>query len=129
MSLFSKFKTPKFLQQVHEAPLYSIVVGNSPLKDTIGVLSITVNKAINKIPYAKLELSDGDVAKQDFKVSSSEEFKQGTEVKIYLGSAAVGEPAARGPGRLAVWPVRCRLSGRVFRLPGHAHRGGTPGLR
>lgn len=66
-------------------PSYRILMDGEELKSEYGIISIVVNKAINKIPVAQLILSDGDLSKQDFEASSSGTFNPGKEVTIKLG--------------------------------------------
>lgn len=57
----------------------------SAIDETFAVVSVTVNKAINKIPFARIVLLDGDMPEQDFPVSNSDQFKPGAEIKINAG--------------------------------------------
>lgn len=51
----------------------------------IGYASITVQKAINRIPSARLVLFDGDVTEGDFSVSAGELFVPGKSIEIKAG--------------------------------------------
>ena len=57
----------------------------SEIADTIGVISVTVNKAVNRIPYARIVLQDGDMSDQDFPISNRDDFKPGAEITIKAG--------------------------------------------
>lgn len=59
-----------------------IRANGSQIKDSIGVASVSVNKTVNEIPYARIELLDGDASQQDFPISNSEDFKPGSEIRI-----------------------------------------------
>jgi len=63
----------------------SILANGSPIDDAIGILSVSVTKTINKIPYARIEMLDGDMPEQDFPVSNTDAFKPGGEIKIKAG--------------------------------------------
>lgn len=63
----------------------TITTDGSELEDTVGVVSVIVNKAINRIPYARLVVQDGDMPEQDFPVSNRSEFKPGAEIGISAG--------------------------------------------
>lgn len=52
---------------------------------TFPIFSIIVNKTINKIPYARILLYDGDPSEQSFPISNSNLFKIGKTIKIELG--------------------------------------------
>jgi len=64
---------------------YSIKVGTTEIDKIFPVFSISVNKTINKIPYAKILLHDGDPAEQAFPISNSNLFEIGKDIEISLG--------------------------------------------
>jgi len=64
---------------------YSIKVGTTEVDKEFPIFSITVNKTINKIPYAKILLYDGDPAEQSFTISNSKVFEIGKDIEISLG--------------------------------------------
>ncbi len=49
------------------------------------LIAVTVTRAINRIPCARIVLMDGDVAEQDFALSESDTFKPGAEITIKAG--------------------------------------------
>src|SRR4051812_29917671 len=49
------------------------------------VLSITVNKEVNRIPIATLIILDGEPSKESFAISSKPEFEPGKELEIKCG--------------------------------------------
>ena len=63
---------------------------------TIEVLSIVVEKEINRIPTAKLVIKDGDVAEQSFPVSDQDLFLPGKEIEIKAGYHSDNEPIFKG---------------------------------
>ncbi len=63
----------------------SLFCDGSAIDEDIQVVSVNVSKAINKVPFAKIVLLDGDMPQQDFPVSNSDQFKPGAEVKINAG--------------------------------------------
>jgi Rhs element Vgr protein len=63
----------------------SVFSNDTKIADTWGVLSITIVHKINKIPYAKIILSDGVMAAGDFPLSKEDLFKPGAEIKINAG--------------------------------------------
>lgn len=63
----------------------SILANGSPIDDAIGILSVSVTKTINKIPYARIEMLDGDMPEQDFPVSNTDTFKPGGAIEIKAG--------------------------------------------
>ncbi|MCF6257975.1 MAG: type VI secretion system tip protein VgrG [Gammaproteobacteria bacterium] len=63
----------------------SLFCDGSALEDNIQVASVNVIKSVNKLPFAKIVLLDGDIAGQDFPVSNSNHFKPGAEIKVNAG--------------------------------------------
>lgn len=57
----------------------------SALPDSVSVLSISINQAINRIASAKLVILDGSGAQEDFKVSASDFFVPGNPIQIKAG--------------------------------------------
>ncbi len=64
---------------------FTILVNGLPVGKEIGVVSVAVHKEVNKIPWAKIIIQDGDVAAEDFEVSNQETFKPGNEIEIQAG--------------------------------------------
>lgn len=66
----------------NESLVLKISSNDIPIKDAIGVVSVTVNKAVNRIPMARIVIADGDLPNKDFPISNSDDFKPGAEIKI-----------------------------------------------
>jgi len=64
---------------------FTVLVDGEQILDTFNVLSINVVKEINKIPYAKIVLKDGDPSLEDFEVSNTEVFVPGNEIEVLAG--------------------------------------------
>jgi hypothetical protein len=64
---------------------FSIQVASTKIDTTYPVVSIIVDKTINKIPYAKITLHDGTPAQQAFLTSNKKVFEIGRKVTIQLG--------------------------------------------
>ncbi|HCE58272.1 MAG TPA: Rhs element Vgr protein [Prolixibacteraceae bacterium] len=62
-----------------------VIINGAELSHTIEILSIVVEKEINRIPTARLVITDGDPAVQDFSVSNQELFVPGNEIEITAG--------------------------------------------
>lgn len=73
-----------------------IFTAGQAIDEAINVLSVSVTHAINKIPSARIELVDGDMPLQDFPLSSSDDFKPGTEIKIDAGYGASADTIFQG---------------------------------
>ncbi|VAW85171.1 VgrG protein [hydrothermal vent metagenome] len=63
----------------------TLLSDGAAIDEEIKIVSVNVNKSLNKIPFAKIILLDGDMSKQDFPVSNSDQFKPGSEIKISAG--------------------------------------------
>lgn len=63
----------------------SLLSEGAAIDEEIQVVSVTVTKAVNRIPFAKIVLLDGDMPQQDFPVSNSDQFKPGSAIKINAG--------------------------------------------
>jgi Rhs element Vgr protein len=72
-------------QQNTDLVTFSLTVNGAPVGKEIAVVSIAVNKEVNKIPWAKLIIQDGDVATEDFAISNQETFKPGNNIEIQAG--------------------------------------------
>ncbi len=55
------------------------------LDPAIGVASITITNAVNKIPVARIELHDGNMPEQSFPLSDGKDFDPGKKIKIEAG--------------------------------------------
>ncbi|GAB2835159.1 type VI secretion system Vgr family protein [Ferruginibacter profundus] len=72
-------------QQNTDLVSFTILINGTAAGKEIGVVSIAVHKEVNKIPWAKLVIQDGDVAAEDFVISNQETFKPGNEIEIKAG--------------------------------------------
>lgn len=70
----------------------TLTSNGNPVADTIQLASVTIHRAVNAIPTARLVLHDGDIAQQDFPLSNQDVFKPGAEISI---SAGYGEDEAK----------------------------------
>jgi Rhs element Vgr protein len=64
---------------------FTILTNGQKVGKEIGVVSIAVNKEVNKISWAKIVMQDGDVSKEDFEVSNQQTFKPGNSIEIKAG--------------------------------------------
>lgn len=79
-----------------ETPLFVVKINGIDISKTHSVSALLINKSVNKIPYACLELNDGDVSKQTFSASSSPMFLVGTKVEVFLGQGVSLKPVFKG---------------------------------
>lgn len=64
---------------------HTIVINGNEISRTYQVSTISVNKEINRIPYARIVMLDGDAAASDFPGSNSDDFLPGNEIEILAG--------------------------------------------
>jgi Rhs element Vgr protein len=62
-----------------------VSANGSQIEESIRIASISISAAVNKIPYARIELFDGDMPDQDFPISNTADFAPGSEIKIEAG--------------------------------------------
>ncbi|MDX8339936.1 type VI secretion system tip protein VgrG [Draconibacterium sp. IB214405] len=75
---------------------FKILVDGEELSSVYQVLSIAVEKEINRIPWAKIVLLDGDPASQDFQLSNEDLFIPGKEIEIKAGYHSQNETIFKG---------------------------------
>ncbi|TDG95540.1 type VI secretion system tip protein VgrG [Cardinium endosymbiont of Culicoides punctatus] len=64
---------------------YSIKVGSKTLDTKYPIHSIIIDKQINKIPYARVVLYDGDIQTQTFSIANAKIFSIGDKLSIQAG--------------------------------------------
>ncbi len=70
---------------VGDIATFTVKVNGSAISDINRVLSVYIEKRINRIAYAKLVILDGDADEETFEASSSSTFVPGTEIVIEAG--------------------------------------------
>jgi Rhs element Vgr protein len=75
---------------------FTILSNGVEVSHSYNVLSITVNKEINRIPSATIIFLDGEAAKQSFEISNKEEFQPGKEIEIKAGYRSDEETIFKG---------------------------------
>lgn len=55
------------------------------LPESMRIISVTVTRAVNRVPTARLVIDDGDMPTMEFPVSDSGDFKPGATIKITAG--------------------------------------------
>ncbi len=63
----------------------TIKINGQAIPSTFQLLSVSVNKEVNRIPSAKIVLVDGDVAISDFSASNDSLFIPGNKIEILAG--------------------------------------------
>lgn len=62
-----------------------LMANGEQLPERVQLIRLTVHRAANTIPWARLEFADGDMATQKFEVSDGSLLAPGTELAIHLG--------------------------------------------
>ena len=63
----------------------TITSDGTTIDDTYAILSVEVRNDVNRIPWARLVLVDGDAAEQDFPVSNAATFQPGATIAVSAG--------------------------------------------
>jgi Rhs element Vgr protein len=64
---------------------HTIISGGTEVSRQYQLLSIIVNKEVNRIPMATLVYTDGELSKQSFELSGKADFEPGKEIEIKAG--------------------------------------------
>lgn len=92
----------------------TILVEGNKISDQYRISEVEVNKAVNRIPYAKITLLDGSAAEETFAISESDDFIPGKAVEIRAGYA--GEDAPIFQGVVVKHGIRVLGNGQSFLL-------------
>jgi len=65
-----------------------IRINGAEIPKTFQILSMVISKEVNKIPFAKIVLKDGDPAQEDFPVSNDDLLIPGNDIEILVGYTA-----------------------------------------
>ena len=90
--------SPRNIQTSRSADLvtFKVLIDGAELSASVNVLNISVEKEINRIPSAKLVITDGDPASQEFAVSNDTLLIPGKEIEIKAGYHSVDETIFKG---------------------------------
>ncbi|NEQ45474.1 MAG: type VI secretion system tip protein VgrG [Leptolyngbya sp. SIOISBB] len=74
----------------------TLEVDGTEVPSTVNILAVEVVRQVNRIPYARLQIGDGDPAVGDFVQSSGDLFVPGNELTIFAGYQGETEPLFTG---------------------------------
>lgn len=74
----------------------SVFSDGNAIPGTAQVLSVTISKAVNRIPVAEIIILDGDMPNKEFPVSDADYFKPGAAIKINAGYESSEETLFEG---------------------------------
>lgn len=74
----------------------AVLVEGKEVSGELQVIAVTVNRELNRIPMATIQIEDGEAAKATFAVSNSDRFVPGKKVEIQLGYRAQNDTVFKG---------------------------------
>ncbi len=81
---------------VHDVASYEILVDDVATNAMYQVLSISISKEINRIPFAKIIFRDGDASERNFALSNEGVFVPGKKIRINIGRDGNNVQAFKG---------------------------------
>ncbi|HEY5603799.1 MAG TPA: type VI secretion system tip protein VgrG [Gammaproteobacteria bacterium] len=73
------------LERATDVVSLSVEVNGDELPRTVPILGVEIFHQVNRVPYARLRIGDGDAALGDFRHSSGEFFLPGNELTLHAG--------------------------------------------
>jgi len=92
----------------------SILSDGNEIPATYGILDVTVNLEVNKIPQALIVVKDGSGPEQDFEISNEDLFKPGAIITISMGRN--GENELVFEGLIIKQRIRCTSEGTLLEI-------------
>lgn len=80
----------------HDVVSFAIQVNNQAINPSYQILSISIVKEINRVPWAKIIFRDGEASEGDFEISNSSSFLPGNKIIIEIGLDGDNKPAFKG---------------------------------
>jgi Rhs element Vgr protein len=96
-----------------------ILVGGQEIPSTLHVLSVTVNRELNRIASAALQIDDGEAAKATFPASNAGTFLPGQPIEIRFGYRSQNETVFKGT--IVSQHLKVRKSGGVLSVACYAN--------
>lgn len=81
---------------LHDVVSFDILIDEREINPGYQILSISITKEINRIPYAKIVIRDGDAADKTFAISEENVFIPGKKIKIKIGRDSDNAQAFKG---------------------------------
>ena len=75
---------------------FTIKVNGNALPRTVMVLNIIIRNEVNRIPTAKITISDGDPAAETFEHSEGDLFRPGSDIEIFVGYHSAEKTVFKG---------------------------------
>ena len=74
----------------------ALLVDGTDVSGDLQISSIAVNRELNRIPVARIQVEDGEAAKGTFTISNSERFVPGKKIEIKLGYRSQNDTVFKG---------------------------------
>lgn len=74
----------------------AILIDGTEISGEFHVLSVYVNRELNRIPSVTIHLQDGEASKATFKASNTDHFIPGKKIEIQLGYRSQNDPVFKG---------------------------------
>jgi Rhs element Vgr protein len=74
----------------------AILTDGTQIPGSYHVISVSVNRELNRIPTATIYLKDGEASRSTFEISNSDSFVPGKEIEIQLGYRSQNETVFKG---------------------------------
>ncbi|OPY69811.1 MAG: Phage-related baseplate assembly protein [Syntrophorhabdaceae bacterium PtaU1.Bin034] len=82
--------------QPSDRPSFTVLVNGTAIPAECHVASVVVTRVVNRIPFARITLLDGDASQEDFPLSTGDLFVPGKEVEIQAGYHSHDETIFKG---------------------------------
>jgi len=70
---------------LHDVASFNILLNGAAMDASYEILSVSIEKEINRIPTAKIVLKDGDASLAKFEISDKPDFLPGAEIVVKMG--------------------------------------------
>ena len=70
---------------IHGVITFDVLIEGKAVPSSVGVMSMSVTKEVNRIPTASIVIRDGEVATGEFETSDGSEFEPGKQIEIKVG--------------------------------------------
>ena len=75
---------------------FAVLLDGKEMEPSYQVMSIVVNKQVNRIPTARLVLRDGEASEEDFPISNKNDFAPGVKIEIKAGKDGFNQTVFKG---------------------------------
>jgi Rhs element Vgr protein len=80
----------------HDVTSFDLLVEDQAINPAYEIISVLINREINRIPVAKIILRDGDASLGNFEISETDDFIPGKKIKIKIGRDGDNQQAFSG---------------------------------